>query len=837
MNDLAMKAQAAKDLAVKDLAKKAQALKSQASHRGQGVDATLAAIATLTAAWPISTLLTEPTWLRGTLVLFAVIALTGVGARSLALRGWQVFTVQLMGATIAAGAIYGQGYLWHGLPTFRTLGLASMLVSEAIDTAQKYASPAPTTPGLTFVVGGGLALTALAVDYLAVTRRSPSLAGLPLLTAFLTSAANNGSSLPVKFFLAAAAMWLVLVAKAGSSILRQWITTVTAARTPAARDRDYRGIGEHASMARMLGAVALVAAVATPVVLPQLPPKFLLPGLGRSPLAKGNVSAGVGFALSINLADDLTDRSTAPVLRYTTADPSPPPLRVALGSFYRSEPGVWLPWGRPVPGLTTNPDVPEPAGLPRSVPKTRFTMAFTRNLLDEPNLAVPYPLISAQLLGIAWGADEQTQNVRVAQRPDSYRASYWRLEPTAAMLADTPSLSDRDRPRFAMDLQLDGPSAGPVSALSDRLTAGRTSDYDKAMAIQEYLRDTGRFTYSLKLAPPAKDESGNVAGYDPLTNFLVTKRGYCVQFATAMVMMSRNAGIPARMAIGFLPGTRANGIWTVTAADAHAWPELYLDGIGWTRFEPTPSRGAPPAYATPAASKGTSAGGGTKDGAKTPVPRPAPRKDTGASPGNAASRDVGLSPASVVRWFTRGWGAVLLGTLVGLFGSMVVPTAALWRRRRRVITAGTAAQEIEVQWELLTSSLGDLGIAPSPSSTPRQVHAYYGRAASLDGAASEALGRVVQTLERARYAAPESTDVKAEDLFADSRQVLAAAAANRRGRDRIRATLWPSSGIAELRRAREDLNWRIQAPWRQASHVVRQRFPHHRPAEGEPTHR
>ena len=74
-------------------------------HAGSGVDSALAAIATLTAAWPISTLLAEPTWLRGTLMLLAVIALSGFGARSLALRGWQVLMVQwsIPGSATGAG--------------------------------------------------------------------------------------------------------------------------------------------------------------------------------------------------------------------------------------------------------------------------------------------------------------------------------------------------------------------------------------------------------------------------------------------------------------------------------------------------------------------------------------------------------------------------------------------------------------------------------------------------------------------------------------------------------------------------------------------------------------
>src|SRR5450759_3956374 len=123
---------------------RSRAMKGQS---GRGVDATLAAIATLAAAWPVSTLLAQPTWVSRTLLVLAVIALSGSGARWLALRGWEVLMVQLVCLVLAAGAIYGRGHLWHGLPTFDTLGFAGKLVSEALTTAQRYAAPAPTTPG------------------------------------------------------------------------------------------------------------------------------------------------------------------------------------------------------------------------------------------------------------------------------------------------------------------------------------------------------------------------------------------------------------------------------------------------------------------------------------------------------------------------------------------------------------------------------------------------------------------------------------------------------------------------------------------------------------------
>ncbi|HXR67481.1 MAG TPA: hypothetical protein VN712_02485, partial [Dermatophilaceae bacterium] len=119
------------------------------------------------------------------------------------------------------------------------------------------------------------------------------------------------------------------------------------------------------------------------------------------------------------------------------------------------------------------------------------------------------------------------------------------------------------------------------------------------------------------------------------------------------------------------------------------------------------------------------------------------------------------------------------------------------------------------------SSLGDLGIEPAPSRTPRQLRAYYDREAMLDGPASEALGRVTQTVELSRY----STSAAVPDgLAADARQVLRAAAANRRRSDRVRATLWPSGGLAQLRSARADLAWSVRTFLHDVSAIVRQRL-------------
>ncbi|MGM3293757.1 transglutaminase-like domain-containing protein, partial [Escherichia coli] len=82
-------------------------------------------------------------------------------------------------------------------------------------------------------------------------------------------------------------------------------------------------------------------------------------------------------------------------------------------------------------------------------------------------------------------------------------------------------------------------------------------------------------------------------GGDELEEFLTDdedgRTGYCEQFASAMAVMARSLGIPARVAMGFLePTEEGRGQWVYSTDDLHAWPELYFAGQGWVRFEPTP---------------------------------------------------------------------------------------------------------------------------------------------------------------------------------------------------------------------------------------------------------
>ena len=137
--------------------------------------------------------------------------------------------------------------------------------------------------------------------------------------------------------------------------------------------------------------------------------------------------------------------------------------------------------------------------------------------------------------------------------------------------------------------------------------------------------------------------------------FLQTKRGYCVQFSSAMIMMARESGIPARMAVGFLPGTPDGSERVVRVNDAHAWPELWFPELGWVRFEPTPGvrSGLPPTWtrdrtdatstAAPSASAGASSTPSASAGPSRDVTAEDPQ-DTGSTT-SARCRPRPRSPA------------------------------------------------------------------------------------------------------------------------------------------------------------------------------------------------
>ena len=147
--------------------------------------------------------------------------------------------------------------------------------------------------------------------------------------------------------------------------------------------------------------------------------------------------------------------------------------------------------------------------------------------------------------------------------------------------------SGQEYPEWILDRYLALPDSIPdrVLALARDLTATELTPYDRAIAIERYLR---RFPYTLDIPSPPTDR-------DLVDYFLFDlRRGYCDYYATAMVVLARAAGLPARLVTGYATGTydEAQERYVVTEAEAHAWAEIYFPGYGWSEFEPTAGRPA-----------------------------------------------------------------------------------------------------------------------------------------------------------------------------------------------------------------------------------------------------
>ncbi|MBI4233222.1 MAG: transglutaminase domain-containing protein [Chloroflexi bacterium] len=143
-------------------------------------------------------------------------------------------------------------------------------------------------------------------------------------------------------------------------------------------------------------------------------------------------------------------------------------------------------------------------------------------------------------------------------------------------------------PGWVTDRYLQLPSTTPprVLGLANRLTRDAPTPYDKAFAIQSYLRTLG---YNTNIPAPPYDADG-------VSYFLFTLRqGYSDYFASAMAVLLRAAGVPSRMVAGYAPGEwdQQADAYVVRDLDSHGWVEAYFPGYGWVEFEPTPGRTAP----------------------------------------------------------------------------------------------------------------------------------------------------------------------------------------------------------------------------------------------------
>ncbi|MCZ3386914.1 MAG: transglutaminase domain-containing protein, partial [Actinomycetia bacterium] len=344
-----------------------------------------------------------------------------------------------------------------------------------------------------------------------------------------------------------------------------------------------------------------------------------------------------------------------------------------------------------------------------------------------------------------------------------------------------------------------------LAPLAESVAGAETTDYDRALALQNWFRTD--FTYSLDTV------EGNAT--EALDTFLRDRSGYCEQFAATMALMARTLDIPSRVQVGFTPGEQnEDGTWVVTVHDAHAWPELWFEGVGWVRFEPTPGGGdggATPGWApTPAdPTRPGQAGQNDNNGGGVVIRRGGgPVGERGGRP--ADLREVlranrsgnGLASESTAAGGEQGDGSpVLLWlALIAVAGAAAgAPKAAsLVVRRTRWRRVATTDLAISAAWADVLDAATDVDLRPAPTETPRDLARRLPARGGLSPGRAAALGRLAGWVELLRYRGGVEATMTVADirqLADDIRRDLFAAISPR---DRRRARWWPTSGRIAL---------------------------------------
>jgi transglutaminase-like putative cysteine protease len=302
-----------------------------------------------------------------------------------------------------------------------------------------------------------------------------------------------------------------------------------------------------------------------------------------------------------------------------------------------------------------------------------------------------------------------------------------------------PTYSDYIKAKY---LQLPSTLPQRVRTLAHQIMDNLPNPYDRAEALETYLRSPP-FSYSpqVKATPPGKD---------PVDYFIFDlKQDFCEYFASAMVVMLREVGIPARLVEGFTTGSydNATNAFVVKEQDAHAWVEAYFPQHGWIEFEPTPSQ---PPFARPdaAIASGTGSDAGSAGGDTSSDPNNPNRPNRGEDLLNQDDGSGGLTGAvAAVRAIDPRPVLIFLGLLLVLLALAVARFN--WRFRRY--------GPIESAWGKTRLLASYVGYPAHPSQTT------YEFASSL-GAAIPETHDPVQSLARARVLEQYSVEGADDDL-------------------------------------------------------------------------
>ncbi|MDQ6875360.1 MAG: DUF3488 and transglutaminase-like domain-containing protein [Actinomycetota bacterium] len=757
-----------------------------------------AGVATLLATAPLAPLFDSWGWLRYAVFTVVVLTAANVACRRLSVPAGLIPLVGLGVLGLLVSAVFGTGAKLFGvLPTTGTLaGLRSQLAAAFQDVGQ-LAVPVPDRRGLFLLVVLGVGASAICIDALAVSLRRAAQTGLPMLAMFAVPVAVVRQGIGWLPFTFGAAGYLLLLLAEGRDRLSRWGRPFTEQSSDESWRPDPLEGSPMAAVGRRIGAAAIGLAVVIPALVP------FVHGGGLAGIAAGaGVGNGPGGSAQLNplaqLRGQLRRERPLELLRVKTNESHPFYLRVTSLDVYSAQSG----WSQEGFSSARGPKVSD------GLPKPTIGDGVRTKKIDT----------QVQVLGLG-----KSQQLPVYATPTRVKVKGdWRFDrPSGTVFSThtntrdlrysftsvTPDQSTEQAGRDLLELlKVSPPVADPQiqGAYGDRsvpadpriqsrvavIIKGKTTPYEKVLALYEYFRDPKNgFRYTTSTKP---GNSGSA-----LVDFLTNKEGYCEQYAAAMAVMARYAGIPARVAIGYTKGIRKNGYWSITTSDAHAWVEVYFQGIGWMPWDPTPlgqgGRASAIPYANTAATSTVGPGGPTESASQENLSakqRQLQNRVRGDDKALIGGGPVPTPPTRRRADHTAWWLAAGVLALI-LLVAPALSRIALLRIRLRRIGRGIPSRSAHAAWAEVLATAFDVGFTLDEAETPRVTASRMIRQGNLAGQAGQPLRELAALEERARYA---RRPVPLQDSTAENvRQVRSALYSSATRTARWRAWLMPPS--------------------------------------------
>ena len=739
----------------------------------------LAVLASGLAAVPLKTLLSDSGWLFEAwltmLVALTPAALLRLRRAPSALDIWPGIILLVPWLT----RVFVPHHAWGGfIPSGRTFTDVGHLMNSLHHTTSDEVAPIHSTVAVRLVLCALLGLPAALIDLIAVVGRRGALAGVPLLIVYTVSGAVPRSPVAWFWFAVAASGYLILLALDAEDELREWGRRIP--RRGGASSRP--GL---AFSAQRIGVFAILVAVVLPFAVPAHPRNVLADWFhpsGHGGIGGFGAGSGGGDISPFAALKGQLIRGKAVTLMKVHITPlsgGVQPFYVRSNVLDKFSGKGWSASGHgPTQHLDATTFDSEP---PTSEPR----LASYEAHITISGLSGNAPVFSlpSRVVGLGsdagWSAQDQLLVGGSMHSGQSFDEDVNQPAPTVADLEAGGALDNgtsSGAPDLARWLQLP-PMPKFVTDLVHTLIAGKSTDYEKTRAIFDFFANPANgFVYSLKTT---HGDSGN-----DLVDFLQNRSGFCQQYAAAMGVMLRLAGVPTRLVLGYehAPPDK-NGDFSISTLDAHAWVEALLPGAGWIPFDPTPTDGLVGGKTTDLAwARHVYGAPGLQGPTRTSTNQPAQRSS--AAPSRSGTTHVAVSHGS------SSSGALLwaLAVLVVLALVTFLPAMVRATRRRRRYAAARRGDP-DPLWAELSDTATDLGYVWSPARTPRQVSAWLASDAADTAPALQALAVAV---EQRRYSPHGSTSDPAQ-LADGLRDVTDQLRARRRGRMRLLARLWPAS--------------------------------------------